>query len=154
MSSYSDNKGTFDDRSDPERTPSFSAASLPESESDGEIPPPNLKIKHVNSKYDERSGKSIYEDVPEHVLFAAELVHPVGDETTDVESDWSKYCFVVVRHHSLDHRTKRVTITVSCCTMDDDLITVCRQVMHNVRGISWHSKPLTVSIIYTSQLWP
>ncbi|RPD62803.1 P-loop containing nucleoside triphosphate hydrolase protein [Lentinus tigrinus ALCF2SS1-6] len=108
-----------------------------------ELPSLELGIKYVDSKYDEEKNVWDYEDTSNPDV-AAELVQPVGTDTSDENSDWSKFCFVVVRKYSRAQEKHKRTISFEVVIKSSYLRTACRDVMQQVRGISWVSEPLTL----------
>ncbi len=109
-----------------------------------ELPSLELGIKYVDSKYDDDKNVWDYEDTTNPDV-PAELVQPVGTDTSDADSDWSKFCFVVVRKHSRAQEKHKRTISFEVVIKSRYLRTACQDVMQQVRGISWVSEPLAVS---------
>ena len=74
-----------------------------------DLPSLELGIKYVDSKYDEEKNVWDYEDTTNSDV-PAELVQPVGTDTSDENSDWGKFCFIVVRKHSRAQEKHKRTI--------------------------------------------
>ncbi|TFK87612.1 P-loop containing nucleoside triphosphate hydrolase protein [Polyporus arcularius HHB13444] len=108
-----------------------------------ELPSLELGIKYVDSKYDEDKNVWDYEDTTNPDV-PAELVQPVGTDTSDADSDWSKFCFVVVRKHSRAQEKHKRTISFEVVIKSRYLRTACQDAMQQVRGISWVSEPLAL----------
>lgn len=113
-----------------------------------DLPSLELGIKYVDSKYDEEKNVWDYEDTTNPDV-PAELVQPVGTDTSDENSDWGKFCFIVVRKHSRAQEKHKRTISFEVVIKSSYLRTACRDVMQQVRGVSWVSEPLTVSIAFS-----
>ena len=117
-------------------TPATAASSV-------DVAPLNLDVKFVDSRWDEESDSWKHSDTTNPDI-PAEQVQPMGAEATDSDS-WEQYCFVVVRKHSKTSENSRRTITFEIVLKSPYLITACRNIMSDVRGVSWNSQPITVS---------
>lgn len=115
-----------------------------------DVAPLNLDIKFVDSQWDEESDSWKYNDTVNPDT-PAELVQPMGAEATDSNS-WEEYCFVVVRKLSKNSENPRRTITFEIILKSPYLIQACRNVMADVRGISWTSQPITVSAAHVLRI--
>ncbi|PIL28931.1 hypothetical protein GSI_08978 [Ganoderma sinense ZZ0214-1] len=102
-----------------------------------DVAPLNLDVKFVDSRWDEESDSWKYNDTANPDI-PAELVQPMGAEAAGSRS-WEEFCFVVVRKHS---RGLRPTITFEIILKSPYLITACKNVMADVRGVSWNSQPI------------
>ena len=129
--------------SDTEAATSTSPTLASTSSDSVDVPPLNLDVKFVDSRWDEESDSWKYTDTANPDV-PAEQVQPVGAEATDTNS-WAEYCFVVVRKHSKESKNSKRTITFEIVLKSPYLITACRNVMADIRGVSWDSEPITVS---------
>ena len=109
-------------------------------------PSPKLEIKYVDSKYSEDPKGWQYEDTSNPAGVPAELVQPVGMDTSGDDS-WDEFCFVVVRRHPKPKENNEGTrqIAFEIVVKSPYLLKACKEVMTHVRGISWNSPPVTVS---------
>ncbi len=115
-----------------------------------ELPSLEMGIKYVDSKYDEDNDAWEYEETSNPNV-SAELVQPIGTDTSDEDSDWSKFCFVVVRKHKREEEKHKRTISFEIVIKSSYLLTACRDVMQQAQGISWVSEPVIVSTVTSSR---
>lgn len=108
-----------------------------------DVTPLRLDIKFVDSRWEEASDSWKYTDT-DNPDTPAEQVQRIGAEATD-SSSWEEYCFVVIRKHSEASKDSKPTITFEIVLKSLYLIKACRNVMADIRGVSWNSQPVTVS---------
>ena len=110
-------------------------------------PSDNLGIKYVDSRWSDDPSGWKYEDTSKAGEVPAEKVQPQGLETSSDDS-WEGFCFVVVRKHPKPQEGKednaKRQITFEIVIKSPHLLSVCKEVMCNLRGVSWTSAPVTV----------
>ncbi|KAH9925953.1 P-loop containing nucleoside triphosphate hydrolase protein [Epithele typhae] len=104
----------------------------------------HLDIKYVDSRYKEDPEGWENEDTPNAGDVAAELVQPLGMETSD--ESWDGYCFVVVRKHPTPEEKANGNrqIRFEIVLKSRYLVQACQEVMGDLPGISWTSQPVTL----------
>ena len=123
-----------------------SASTAPTTPPPGEeTPASSLDVKYVDSRYKEEDPSGWeYEDTPNPGDVPAELVQPLGIETTD--DSWDEYCFVVVRKYPTpeEKASGNRQIVFEIVIKSVYLLKACKDVIGDVRGLSWSSQPVTV----------
>ena len=111
-----------------------------------------LDVKIVDSRYKEKDPCGWeYEATHNAGDVPAELVQPLGIDAS--EDSWAEYCFVVVRKHPTPQEQAKGTkqIVFEIVIKSVYLLKACKDVIGDVRGLSWSSQPVTVCIFHFSQ---
>ena len=129
--------------SDPS-TPSVSTAPTTPPPSDG-LPIFKLDVKYVDAKYNEEDPAGWQnEDTPNPGDVPAELVQPLGMETSD--DSWDDYCFVIVRKHPTPEQKAQGDrqVCFEIVVKSSYLLKACKDVIGDISGLSWDSQPVIV----------
>ena len=113
---------------------------------------------YQESRWDETSKSWSYTDAAKDI--PAEPVQSIGAHTMNSDS-WKEYCFVFVQKHSKpseDSDSKFLpspypptpAITFEIFLINSHLVKACQDVMGDIRGVSWNSQPIKVSIMARS----
>lgn len=115
--------------------PSSSATRVPESP----LPPVTLKVKRFDYYYSKWSRKWKY--TPTSSTALPELRAGPAAADPGKEDPWAQFCFVVVRTIP---QAEDSEITYKVVVKSPYLLSACKEVIQEVKGVSWNAIPLEV----------
>lgn len=100
-----------------------------------------MSIKRVDHYYNVGEKAWQHKDTESNV--PAEAAQPLGGVTV-ANNDWDKFDFVIVRKLPDPRQTWDHNVTFKVVLKSPLLLNACREVIGEIPGLSWKSKPVQV----------